>query len=400
MPGFYSPSFIYNLESQLTLIKESSYSAFLKSENCWYPSVTKMIPTKSGKHIVTWLLETAYLEALGLSTDLPRRELAIVETEFVPQNVGTSIEVGLNRFEDLGGNGVDVVSEWVTQVTQEAVYYPQQQLGKYLLGGEAAATSKMTYDGQVFFSQSHPYNPVAGVSASCGTFTNVFTGTAGTAWGGAGGTCPTTDPNVTMYPGSCNILTSSLDTAVAYLQYCAAYIGSIRMSNGLLPRFLRPLGILAPTTLGPRLSQILSAKSIAFPAASLGAGSLDMAGELPVDIRSSLVQGNIEGQLQRLGYKAILTAPELTIGTTATDKTFASLTSDPTSFYIIAEQIAQSQLGALVWSEREPVGTQLFWPYDGKNADLGRRRVMEAQSRGRSTPAYGLPHMIFKCKAA
>jgi hypothetical protein len=400
MPGFYNPSFQYRIDQSILKIKETAYANFLKSENCWYPAITRLIPTRSAKQFVTWVLETAYLESLGMSTDLPARELALVETSFVPGNVGGRYEISLNQFTDLDGAGVNLIEDWVTQVTQQGVIYPQLQLGKYLLGGEAAATAQQTYDSQVFFSQSHPYNPVTGVQANCGTFSNIFTGTKGSAWGGGGGTCPTTDPNLTIYPGALNVLTSTFDASLEYLQHIAAYIGSIRMSNGLMPRYLRPLGILAPTTLCPRLSQLLAAKSIAYPASSLGAGSMDIAGGLPVEHVGAMIEQKVEGQLQALGFKAILQAPELTIATSSTDKTFPSLAADPTSFYVIAEQIAMSQLGGLVWSEREPIATTQYWPYDGKNADLGRRNVMECQARGRSTPAYGHPYYIFKCKAA
>jgi hypothetical protein len=39
MPGFLSPSFIFNLKSQLSLIQEKPFQEFLNSENAWWPYV-------------------------------------------------------------------------------------------------------------------------------------------------------------------------------------------------------------------------------------------------------------------------------------------------------------------------------------------------------------------------
>src|SRR3989304_1868992 len=103
MTGFLSPSFIFNLKSQLSLIQERPFQEFLNSENAWWPYVAKVLPTNAGKHIVTWLLQTAYLENLGQSTDLPKRDLTLIDTSFVPVNVGSRIEIGLNEFTDLDG---------------------------------------------------------------------------------------------------------------------------------------------------------------------------------------------------------------------------------------------------------------------------------------------------------
>src|SRR5438477_33470 len=59
------------------------------------------------------------------------------------------------------------------------------------------------------------------------------------------------------------------------LNKVVAYIASLRMPNGRDPRFLRPVTILAPPKLMPRLSQLTDAKFIAQAAAS-GGGSADV----------------------------------------------------------------------------------------------------------------------------
>jgi len=99
---------------------------------------------------------------------------------------------------------------------------------------------------------------------------------------------------------------------------------------------------------------------------------------------------HIAGQLQKLGYGEVLLAPELNV--------------DPTSFYIVAEQITSSQLGAIVYVDREPVGVQYYTGQGGGNAGLdvllGRTNDLEWIARGRATGGYGHPYLLFKVKAS
>jgi hypothetical protein len=359
MTGFLSPSFIFNLKSQLSLIQEKPFQEFLNSENAWWPYVAKILPTNASKHIVTWLLQTAYLENLGQSTDLPKRDLVLVDTSFTPVNVGSRIEIGLNEFTDLDGRGVDILSSWVEQISQEGAYYPQEQIANLIKGGESYASD--TYDGVAFFAKNHPYNPK---HARAGTYANLFSSTAAST--------PSTDPNDAIYPGALPIDTGvTFEVAYANLQKAFGYINSIRQANGKQPRFLRPWAILAPSVLHPRVNALLQASFGGFTAGS-GGGSTDLTDG-----------GKI--QIQKLGYQESFNCPEFN--------------ADSTSWYIIAKQVASSQLGGTVWTERQPIGTQTYWPTDGKNADLGRKNVVEAQSRGRSVAGFGHPYLVFKCKA-
>ena len=359
MAGFLSPAFQFEVRQQLSIIQERPFKAFLEGPNSWWQYVAKVIPTRGRKHVINWILQTAYLENLGQSTDLPKRDLTIVDTTFIPDNVGERIEISLNDFKDEDGGGIDTLAGWVEQISMDGAHYPQRTIATLIEAGEAAASAAGTYDANVFFSIDHPLNPVAGKAR--GTFSNLFTSTASST--------PSTDANDAIYPGALPIMGNNFETAFTNLQKAYGYINSIRQANNVQPRFLRPWAIIAPPIMVPRINALLRAKFAAFAANTTnGGGTTDIA-----------------GQLQELGYTKVFSAPEMV--------------ADATSYYIVAEQIVDSQLGAIAWTEREPIGTQIFWPTDGKNADLARRNVVEAQSRGRMSAGYGKPELIFKAKA-
>jgi hypothetical protein len=356
MAGFIDPSFTFNLEQRLQIIQERPYQALRDTGNLWWPYAAKVVPATGKKLISNWILQTAYIENLGQSTDLPTRELAIVDTTFTPENAGERIELDLNSFEDLDGGGIDALTEWTEQVSADSAHYPQRQIAALLNSGTAASTAAMCYDSSVFFAVDHPLNPKTGKAR--GTFANIFTSSAKST--------PTTDANDDAYPGALPIDESvSFETAWLNLRKAFAYIASIRQANNIQPRFLTPWAIVAHPTLVPRLNTLLQAKFASMSnSAATGGGSTD-----------------IQGQLAELGYQKVFKAPELTADN---------------SYYIIASQVQSSQLGALVWVERKPFAIQTFWPTDGKNADLARRNKMEAHCRARNVAGYGKPELIFK----
>ena len=361
MTGFIDPPFTFSLEQRMQIIQERPYLALRDSGNLWWPMVAKVVPATGKKLISNWILQTAYIENLGQSTDLPTRELAIVDTTFTPENVGERLVLDLNSFEDLDGGGIDALTEWTEQVSADSAHYPQRQIEALLTNGTAASTADMTYDGSVFFSVDHPLNPKTGKVK--GTFANYFTGTAGS------GGCPSTDANRDAYPGAVPIDESvAFETAWLNLRKIYGYIASIRQANNIQPRFLSPWAIKCHPTMAPRVNSLLQAKFASFSNSSTttGGGSTD-----------------IQGQLTELGYVKVLKAPEMPADG---------------RYQVIASQVQSSQLGAIVWVERKPFAIQTFWPTDGKNADLARRNQMEAHCRARNVAGYGKPELIFECR--
>lgn len=356
---FLSPTFVGNLRTQLRVIQERPYAAFLNSKNAWWQYVAKVMPTNTEKQVIMWLLQTAQLQDTGLSTDVVFRDLSILKAEFTPTNISAGLKLNLNQFTDTDANGVNILAGWTQQISEQAVYFPQKQVAKIILAGE----STVGYDGVDFFSNAHPYNPADAKNTA--TYANLLTSTAGSI--------PATDPSAATYPGAVNISTSvSFETAFYNLQKVFSYIFSLKQANGQDPRFLRPRAILAPSALHPRVNALLGSKFAAFSAATAGTagGSTD-----------------IEGQLQALGFVEAYLCPEFDADSS-------------TTFYVVVEQIASTELGALVWLEREPVGIQTYFPTDGQNSDLARRNEMEAIARGRASAIPGHPYLIFKCKAA
>ncbi len=119
----------------------------------------------------------------------------------------------------------------------------------------------------------------------------------------------------------------TLDVAVDNLAKVIAYIASIKMPNGEDPRGLRVKGLLVPPALTARASQLTQAEYIAQAAAS-GGGS-----------------GDIRAIISRWGFGVPQQADELaSVFTGGSD----------TTYYVIAEQITSSELGAMVYVNREP----------------------------------------------
>lgn len=355
---FLSPNFISNLRTQMRVIQERPYAAFLNSKNAWWPFVAKVMPSQTEKQVVMWLLQTAQLTDTGLSTDVAMKDLSILKAEFTPNNISTGLKLNLNQFKDTDANGVNILAGWTQQVSEQAVYFPQKQIAAAIRAGETTTG----YDGVNFFSIAHPYNPANAKNTA--TYANLLTSTASST--------PLTDPSDALYPGAVDISTAvSFEVAFYNLQKVFSYIFSLRQANGDDPRFLRPRAILASSALHPRVNGLLGAKFAAFSAATSGTagGSTD-----------------IEGQLQSLGFVEAYLCPEFD--------------SDPTTFYVIVEQIASTELGALIWLEREPVGIQTYFPTDGDNSELAIRNEMMAIARGRAAAVNGHPYLIFKCKAS
>ncbi len=165
---------------------------------------------------------------------------------------------------------------------------------------------------------------------------------------------------------------TSLEFVDPLTGWCAiAYIKTIKMPNGRDPRMLRPAGILCGPAMYPRVSQLLDAKFLAVAAAS-GGGSADFT-----------------GYTQRLGYGKVIEAPE-----------FVEAEYD-TSYFVIVELARRSQLGALVYVDREPYNIRYYTGRGGGtgvDAILGRSDELEWQSSGRNVAGYGHPFLIIKVK--
>lgn len=334
-----TPQFVFDLESRMQHIQETEYLRL--AQDLWWDKVAKVRPSGSRREVVTWVLNTAELESQGNGGNIAYDDMTILETEFTPDYAGKGLKLKRSQFEDLDGNGIQIATEWSQQISAQQAYWPQRQVTTLIKNGELAASK--SYDGVPFFSNAHPLNPN---DLSVGTYSNLFTGVP---------------IDVSVAP----------DVALANLQKVFGYIASIKMPNGKDPRRLRPRGILANPTLFPRAVQLTNAKFLAQAAAS-GGGS-----------------GDVEKLISALGYGQPICADE-----------FAGYEND-TSYFVIAEQITSTQLGGLVYIDREPFSIRYYTGRGGGNgvdAILDRLDEVEWHTSGRNGTGYGHPFVLFKCK--
>ena len=364
MPAL-TPQFLYSIESGMQERQENEYQRLVESGNLYWDKFTRLIPIESGHEVITWVVNTAILEGTGLDPSVNYQSMTVMETEGFPGYLSAGLELQRAQFEDLrhpDGNGIDLSAEFAAQIGYQAAYYPQKSTTSLLLTGETG----ICYDKLTYFNNAHPSNPK---DSDVGTFANIMTGTAG-----AGG-APATDANQALYPGKIDIRIGTgsvtVDSAFAGLQALFAYLMAQKMPNGVDPRFLRPKATLLPSTLYPFMTNLLDAKFIAMSSKGGGGGTTDIA-----------------GHLQKLGYGEPICAPELD--------------SDPTSFYVICDQMASSQLGGIAYLDREAVGIRYFTGEGGGSmydSILSENDTIKWIARGRSVSIFGHPYYLVKCKA-
>lgn len=352
MPAL-TPSFLFDFESNMQAITEDEYSRF--AANLWWSRYMRPRPSGSRREIVAWLLSTAKIEDLGkLGGNLPFEDLVAAYTEFENRDAGAGLRLKRNQIEDLDGNGLELAGKWSSDIGAYMAYWPQKKLVELIKNGHVAGNN--SYDGKTFFAADHPLNPF---NVGLGTYQNVFTGAASGA-----------------YPGALPIDDSvDLDVALVNLSKAIAYIKSIRMPNGEDPRFLRPVGILAPPRMQQRVVQLTNAKFIAQMAGGGTAGG----------------SADVEALIASLGFVQPTIADEL-----------AGFESD-TTWFLACEEMSSTSLGGFVYIDREPFAIKYYTGQDGGtgvDAILDRARELEWHCHGRNVGGYGHPYSFFKAKAA
>lgn len=346
-----TPEFLSDLESNMQVISEDAYTAAL--QNIWWREVAKEMQTKSKKERLIWLLNTAQIERPNASKGGGQaifEELVTQTTEYEVENAIAGLKIKKERFEDLDGGGLDLAAQWAADVGAEAALWPQQQVA------DAIKANPVTYDGKTFFSaiaDPHFVNPF---NEGAGSFANHFTGAAAGDYPGA----------LPIHAGAGGV---TADVALENLEKAIAYIATIPMPNGKTPRRLKVRGILHPPAMAGRVAQITDAKFIA-QAATGGAGS-----------------GDVEAVIRRLGLATPIQAEELA----------AAFDGSNTDYYLLAEQIQTSRLGAFTYVNREPFSAV----YHGEMTDAQLARIRELQwtTEGRNIVGAGHPYLLFKCSA-
>jgi len=338
-------SWLMDFESRMQRIVEAEYLRLVAAENTWWDAITRVRPSMTRRELVSWILNTAYLADQGQGGNVDFEDPLMLETEWTNKTAGKGLRLRRQQFEDLDGNGVQIATEWSAQMGAQHGYWPQRQITDLLTNGEVGTT----YDGKAFFATDHFNN---GVDADDGSFANLLVGTTYRL-----------DNSKT------------LDDAAKALALVYKAIRSLKMPNGKDPRMLRPAGILCGPAMYPQVSQLFDAKSIAMNASVSGAGG----------------SADFTGYASRLGYGKVTEAPELVAA------------EYDSSYYVIVEQLAASQLGAFVYVDREPFSIRYYTGRGGGNgvdAVLDRTDVLEWHTSGRNVAGYGHPYLLFKIKAA
>lgn len=347
-----TPEFLFDFESNMQAITESEYARMTK--NLWWQKIVKVRPSNSKRERIAWLLSTAKIEDGGKGGNISFDDLVTVSVEYENRNAQAGLELDRNQLEDLDGSGLDLAAKWSADIGAYMAYWPQKQAAKFVRNGENAALSA-SYDGLAFFHAAHPLDPF---EPNSDTYANVFTGAANGS-----------------YPGALKIDASvSLEVAFGNLQKAIAYVrGAIKMPNSEDPRFLNPLCLIVPPALTARAQQLTNAKFIA-QAASSGGGS-----------------GDIEAVIRNWGLAEPIEAAELG----------ADFGGSDTSWYLAVNEAAASQLGALVYVDREPFKITYYTGQGGGtgvDAVLDRARKFEWHCQGRNVLGGGHPYLLFKAK--
>lgn len=348
--GALTPEFLFDLESNMRLISSQEYQRL--SSNLWWDKVAKRMPSQAKKERINWLLDTAKIERPNAKRGGGQaifEDVVSKTTEFENENAVAGLVVKKEQIEDLDGNGVQLATNWSRQIGAYAAYWPQQMIA------DAIKANPVTYDGLSFFATNHPVNPF---DTGAGTFANRFTGAASGAYPGA----------LPIHESGSGAVTA--EVALQNLAKAVAYVASIKMPNGITPRFLRLNSILVPPALMARAVQLTNAH---FVAQSATTGALS---------------GDIRAVAQYLGLGMPVQCDELG----------AAFGGSDTSYYLVMEEITSNELGAFVYVDREPFSIVYHGPMT--SAELARKREFQWTTEGRNTVGAGHPYLLFRADAA
>lgn len=339
MPAL-TPSFLYDLESRMQILTEREYARL--NDNLWWKQIAKMRGSTGLKDIIMWLLSTAQIRDQGKGGNISYDDLVTQYTTIENKFSGAGLELTRAQLEDTDGGGMELASQWSADIGAYMSYWPQKQATHLLKNGHTAALYT-AYDQKAYFATDHPYNPF---NLGAGSYANLLT---------ASDAAP---------------IHSSIDIDDAFenLGHVFAHIASLKMPNGEDPRMLRPKWIFAPPRLYPRAVQLTSAK---FLGQVVGSGA---------------ASGDIEAVVKALGFATPIQVDEL-----------AGFESDQT-YFVACETLATSQLGAIIYTEREPYRINYYGTVD--QVTLGRSQKVEWQCHGRNVISAGHPFLLFKVKAS
>lgn len=370
--GGVTPTFLFDFEKNMQTIQENEYIRLV--QDLWWSKIARLRPSGSKAERINWLLSTAMIRSEGKGGNKQFDDLVQLTKEYVNRNAGAGFEVTRDQLDDLDGGGLDLAGQWSRDIGAYMAYWPQKQVIKAILNGEAPAS--LAYDNVSYFSGwnagthtgNHPYNPY---NVALGGYANLLTGAADVGSGYS-------------YPGALPIDASvTTDVALANVAKAVAYVRSIKMPNGEDPRKLKAVGIFNPPAMSPRVQQLTNAKFVAQAATGGGAGSADV--EYLIRNWGFTMPTEVDEFAGNFSYVLDMEDGGGTVSGT------------DTTWYLACEQQSSSQLGALTYVDREPFSVPMFG--DQAFPELSRKRKLEYHCKGRNVTGYGHPFLLFKIKA-
>ena len=360
------PSFLFDFESEMARITENEFARLIASDNLWWQDCTKTRPTGKKREIIAWLLSTQRIYDAGKTGgNIQFDDMFAVSQEYDVRNAAGGLELQKNQVTDNDGDGFDFAAEWSANMGAFAAYWPQSLVATLILNG-ATNTNGTCYDGLNFFQNGaggtpHPYTQF---NVGLGGFFNWMTGGA---------------LQNLNYPGALPIDESvPTETALKNLQIAMAYIATIKMPNGVTPRYLKPIRLFHAPRLTARAQQLTNAKFLA-QAATAGGGS-----------------GDVDAIMKAWGLMQPVEVQEFA-GQTSGDGAKVD-----TTWYLACEQMSSTQLGGFVYVDREAFKVK-FYTGDGGgtgvDAILDRARTLEWHIDGRNIAGYGHPYAFFRFDA-
>jgi phage major head subunit gpT-like protein len=349
-----------DFESNMRLIVENTYATL--ASTLWWSDVARVLPSKSKREVIAWLISTATLEDQGDGGNQEYDTIEATYTEIANRNVGKGLEIARNQLEDLDGNGIQAATQWSSDIGSAFAYWPQERVSYLMKHGETAAIAT-GYDAKALFAVDHPANPVLSNGV---TFANFFTGDA------YGGSAPPAGCDA-YYPGALPIHESvTADVALANMSKLVSYMARVKQPNGQYPRRLRPVGWFVPPALMSRGTLLTDARFIAMSAGAAAAqgGSTD-----------------VQGMIAKLNFGAPVVCDEL-------GASFDG--GSDTTYYVVFAPLggARSTLGGIVYLEREAFSVTYHGPMT--SAELARQRKFQWLADGRNAVAPGHPYEIVK----
>lgn len=240
------------------------------------------------------------------------------------------LKVTRSEFTD-GDYGAKRCADWAKNIGILAAYTPERKTWDLVVSNPVGQL-----DGLTLFHNAHPLNPK---QLATGTYTNRFYGAAAAG-----------SPN---NPGACPIDTSvAADVALANLGKAISGVTQVKAANGITPRRLRVKYIIVNAGLEARARQLT------------GAAFLNNSDVGPIVANQGL---------------QVVMVPELPINTT---------------YYLAVEEVAGSEIGAVVFWEREAFSIHYI---DGlTDAQLSAANELHWHGRGREAVFPGLPYKIFR----